>query len=258
MENLVKIFDSLNIPKQLLDKSESLLKALFGPSFEEFSGLLADQVKLKRFNNQVKILTKAQERLRKNNINPQKVSLKVLAPLIEYSSLEEEENLQVKWSNLISNILGGDKDIVFHQNCITILSRISSETAKLLDQLHELLEKKRNDQYQRHLQYYNQTKEKQPNLNPSPPLNPNKYSLDSFTFSISLLSEELNIPISELEFSISNLISFGLLKWETDVDVSATKSYYDSDRIDVDVNVYNNINFIFTIIGDKFIKICKD
>lgn len=260
MADIEKILENLNIPKQLLDKSEALLKTLFGPSFEELGGLIADQVKLRRFNNQVKIFTKAQEKLKQNNINPQKVSLKVLAPLIEYSSLEEEENLQDKWSNLISHILGGDKEVVFHQNCITILNRISSEEAKLLDKLHDLLQKKKTERYQKQLEYYNRNKEKYPTMKQTEPKRPEEYSLDSFTFNIAKLSKENNIPKADLEFSISNLISLGLLKWETDVDVSASKSSDDPEDkdIDVDVSVYNNDDFIFTSIGDKFIKVCKE
>ena len=260
MADIEKMLDNLNIPKQLLDKSEALLKTLFGPSFEELGGLIADQVKLRRFNNQINIFTKAQEKLKKNNINSQKVSLKVLAPLIEYSSLEEEENLQNKWSNLIAHILGGDKEIVFHQNCITILNTISSEEAKLLDKLHNLLQTKKLDRYQSQLEYYNRTKNKYPSMKQSEPKKPEEYSLDSFTFNIASLSKEFNISHIELEFSISNLISLGLLKWETDVDVSASKSSEDPDDrdIDVDVNVYNNDDFIFTSIGDKFIKVCKE
>jgi hypothetical protein len=75
-----------------------------------------------------------------------------------------------------------------------------------------------------------------------------------------MLSKTFNIPLSELEFSISNLISLGLLKWETDVEVDATKSSEDPEDtdIDVDVNVSNNEFIIFTSIGDKFIRICKE
>lgn len=259
MADIEKILENLNLPKQLLDKSEALLKTLFGPSFEELGGLIADQVKLRRFSNQVKIFTKAQEKLQQNNLNPQRVSLKVLAPLIEYSSLEEEENLQDKWSNLITHILAGDKEVVFHQNCITILNKISSEEAKLIDSLHQTLQKKREERYQSQLEYYKRRVEKYPTAKVTAPKKPEEYSLSGFAFNITRLSTENNISKTDLEFSISNLISLGLLKWETNVDVSASKSSEDPEDkdIDVDVSVYNNTNFIFTSIGDKFVTICN-
>ncbi len=260
MADIEKIIDGINIPKQLIDKSEALLKTLFGPSFTELGGLIADEVKLRRFNNQVKIFTRAQERLRQNNINPQAVSLKVLAPLIEYSSLEEDENLQNKWSNLIAHVVGGNPEIVFQQNCIAILNRISSHDAILLDQLHELLIKRRVEYYAKQVIRHKEMRDTYPTWSLEAPKNPEDISLDSFTFNVSRLSKEMGTSPSEVEFRISSLISLGLLKWQTDVDVYANKSSEDPDdrKIDVDVSVSNNDDFIFTSIGDKFITICKD
>lgn len=260
MSAIEKLIEDINIPKQLLDKTEALLKTLLGPSFEEISGLIADQIKLRRFNNQVKILSKAQEQLKKNNINPQKVSLKVLAPLIEFCSLEEEENLQNKWANLIAHILGGDREVVFHQNCISILNRISSEEVILLDALHNVLQDKRNTHYQRLLSYYNNALAKHPQTKASAPKLPDEYSLDTFTFFVDRFSKDLKFSNSNFDLNLANLISFGLLKWEVEVDVSASKKSRepaDTD-IEVDVNVSNSDIFIFTPIGDKFVKICKE
>lgn len=258
MADIEKIIDNLNLPKQLLEKSEALLKTLFGPSFEELGGMIADQVRLRRYTNQIKIFTKAKEKLAQNNINPKKISLKVLAPLIEYSSLEEDENLQTKWSNLVAHILGGNKDEIFQQNCITILNKISSDEAKLLDELSTSLQKKKQNRLKRDIEYYDNTN----TFFSEPEKKVRKiedYPLDSFTFGMNELSRDTSIPLSDLEFSISNLIALGLLKWETNVEVEAKKSSEDpSDQeIDVDVSVYNNDEFIFTSIGDKFIKVCK-
>lgn len=129
MADIEKILDNLNIPKQILDKSEALLKTLFGPSLDEFGGMIADNVKLRRFKNQIRIFSKAQEILKEKKIDPKKVSLKVLAPLIEFSSYEEEEKLQDKWAKLTTHILSGNGDVVFQQNCINILNKLSSEEA---------------------------------------------------------------------------------------------------------------------------------
>ena len=76
MPDIEKIIDGLNLPKQILDKSESLLKTLFGPSLNEVGELLADSVKLRRLKNQIKIFSKAQEILKANHIDPKKVSTK--------------------------------------------------------------------------------------------------------------------------------------------------------------------------------------
>ncbi|MBK7811302.1 MAG: DUF4393 domain-containing protein [Saprospiraceae bacterium] len=260
MPNIEKIIENLNIPKQILDKSESLLKTLFGPSFEEFGGIIGDQVKLRRFNNQIRIFSKAQAKLLEHKIDPQKVSLKVLVPLIELSSLEEEEGLQEKWANLSAHIIGGNKEIIFQQNCISILNKLSSEEAKLLDELHKQFNNSRLERYRKDQNDIEQAQNLFPELKHLLPKSLDNYAFEKISFNISHLSKSMSINIRELEFNISNLISLGLLKWQTNVDVEATKSSEDpeNNEIDVDVQVFNNNTFIFTSIGDRFVKICKE
>lgn len=65
MGELSEIIKDLNLPKQLLEKGEQAFKAVLGPSIKEFSETLADNFRLRRFKNQVKILGKAQEILEK-------------------------------------------------------------------------------------------------------------------------------------------------------------------------------------------------
>ncbi|MFL5762948.1 MAG: Abi-alpha family protein [Bacteroidia bacterium] len=260
MSNIEKILENVNLPKQLLDKSEALLKTLFGPSFNEAGEMIADQVRLRRFTNQIKIFSKAVGKLEQNKIDPNKVNLKVLAPLIEYSSLEEEDSLQDKWSNLIAHILGGDKDIVFQQNCISILNKLSSSEAKLLDELHERLCQRRNKRHADDVVKHTARLSAGVRYWSTPPSTPEGYRLSYFSFNVFRLSKELKVSRSELEFGISNLISLGLLMWETDVQVQAEKSLGDPEDTDIDVNVdvSNTDNFTFTSIGDRFVKICKE
>jgi len=260
MADIEKILDNLNIPKQIIDKSEELLKALFGPSFDEMSGIIADQVRLRRFRNQIKIFTKAQAILKETKIDPQKVSLKVLAPLIELSSYEEVESLQDKWSKLIAHILNGNQDLIFQQNCISILSKLSSDEAVLLEELFDELQKRRIERHEKQLTYYEQTKKNNPNSKWNTyPKQPDEYPVTSFEFNILQYAKSKNMNQNDLYFKISNLITLGLLKWETNVQVEATKSVENPKDSDIDVEVYvdNDEAFVFTSIGDKFIKLSK-
>ena len=95
--------------------------------------------------------------------------------------------------------------------------------------------------------------------NPPKPKEPEEFSLDTLVFSIGMTAKELELPQLSLSINISNLVTLGLLKWETDVEVSAEKSSEDPEDTDIDVSVdvYNNDDFIFTHFGDKFVKICK-
>ena len=88
---------------------------------------------------------------------------------------------------------------------------------------------------------------------------PENQALEDLLFSIHDTASILKISSADLKSIVSYFVTLGLLKWETNVEVSASK--YSSDPedtdIDVDVNVYNNDDFIFTEFGNKFINICK-
>lgn len=60
-----EIIESLNLPKQILDKTEKLMAKLFGPSIKEFGKLFADNVKFRRLKNQIKTLDKTRVLLEK-------------------------------------------------------------------------------------------------------------------------------------------------------------------------------------------------
>lgn len=179
MANIEKILSDLNIPKQIIDKSEALLKTLFGPSMDEIGGMISDNVRLRRFKNQLKIFTKAQDILKEKKIDPKKVSLKVLAPLIEFSSYEEEESLQSKWSSLTAHILSDKTDIIFHQNCISILNKLSTEDAILLDFFHQQLIDRRIKRFENKDRYY--ISKRSEFIRPG---SPEAYPLDNFSFRI--------------------------------------------------------------------------
>ena len=254
MGEVSEIIKDLNWPKQILDKSEALLKTLFGPSFEELGGMISDQVKLRRFKNQLKIFTKAQVILKEQHIDPKKVSLKVLAPLIELSSYEEDETLQAKWSSLTAHILTENSDTIFQQNCISILNKISNEDAQLLDKLflefNIKKESKRQKEISYELQYPTTFKNRAKRA----------YKVHEIRFNLNEIREKIAINTEKIEFQLSNLVALGLIKWETEVEVTAEKSDEDPDDkdIDVEVNVSNNDIFVFTFLGIKSVVVCKE
>jgi len=260
MSKLPDIIDNLNLPKQILDKSEKVMSKLFGPSLDEFGQTIADQVRLRRFRNQIKIFTKAEKLLKEKKISPQKVSLKVLAPLLDLSSYEEDENIQEKWTYLTVHILSDNSDTVFQQNCLTILNRISSKDSKLLDELFNLFEKKRNQKNKNEINQYVKYIHKNPFSARSLPKKPDEFNPNNFPLKLSTVVHTLEIDQTEFEFSLSNLITLGLLRWDTNVQVSAFKSkdIKDEEDMDLKVKVLNNDKFVFTPLGVKFMTICTN
>lgn len=119
----------LEIAKNFVDK-------LILPSIEETGLLMKDHITMWRFKNQVKMLNRAKDYCEKHNIQPKKISLKILSPLLEYSSLEEEEVMQDKWSILLSNLIDSEQNIENHVFPY-ILSQLSTDEFLPLEKVYD-------------------------------------------------------------------------------------------------------------------------
>jgi hypothetical protein len=134
----------INVKIPVLDNAVELVKdfiqKVISPSLEEVGGLLADQIRSFRFKNQVKIVLEAEAYLNAKGIKTKKASLKVLAPLLEDCSLEENEILQKKWVALLVNTTreGSPIDNPIYSY---ILSQLSPEDAKILETIFDLTTK---------------------------------------------------------------------------------------------------------------------
>jgi len=66
-----------------------------------------------------------------HNISPKQISLKLLSPLLEYSSLEEDDELLAKWSFLLGNLVDSDQKNTDNHVFPYILSQISKDEFNL-------------------------------------------------------------------------------------------------------------------------------
>jgi hypothetical protein len=126
----------INVCSKAIEKSLDLAKEFLGklisPSVEEAGLLFKDKIAHWRLNNQINVLLKVKAKCEENHIDIQKLKLKLLCPLLENISLEDDEFLQDKWSNLISNLIDSKKNL---QNNIfpEILSKISKDEFQKLE-----------------------------------------------------------------------------------------------------------------------------
>lgn len=123
--------------KQLADKASAFLGKLVNPPVEELGGLLTDKVKFWRFRNQVNIILEAESYLKQKGIQPGKIPLKTLVPLLEYSSWEEDSNMQTKWASLLANAADPKCSHNIQSTYVEILKQLSPLEAKLLDSLFD-------------------------------------------------------------------------------------------------------------------------
>jgi hypothetical protein len=120
----------LNIKSSTIEKGLELAKEFLGklisPTIEEVGLLISENVKFLRFKNQIRILLKAKDYVDKKKINLKEIPIKILVPLLEKASLEDDETMQDKWANMLVNLVDSQMNL---QNQIFpyLLSQISIE-----------------------------------------------------------------------------------------------------------------------------------
>lgn len=121
---------NVNVESKTIEKSidaaKGFLSKLLSPIIGETGLLLKDQVTAIRFKNQIKLLNNTQKFCEKNNINPRIIPLKLIYPLLDSASLEEDEFLQNKWAILFSNLIDSEQNIQNHVFPF-LLSQISKD-----------------------------------------------------------------------------------------------------------------------------------
>lgn len=115
------------------------LEKAFGPAVEQAGGMLGDWLEDKRkvlqYNRQV-VAHKVKTIMIEENVTPKEISSKVLFPLLEGISLEDDETLQDMWANLIVNYIDSEQTlrITVYPG---ILKQLSSQEVNILQQLSE-------------------------------------------------------------------------------------------------------------------------
>jgi hypothetical protein len=130
---------------QLADKAAEFLGKLVNPPLKELGGLMADKVRFWRFKNQVNIILQAKTFLEQKGIQPSKVPLKTLAPLLEHSSWEEDPDMQTKWASLLANAANPNYSYDIYSTYVDVLNQLSPLEGRLLDLLFNEYERTPSD-----------------------------------------------------------------------------------------------------------------
>lgn len=119
-----------------IDAATGFLDKLIGPSVAEVGLLIKDHISSWRFNNEIRMLVKAKAVCEENGINPKHVSLKLVAPLLDYAGMEEDETLKDKWAILLSNLVDSEQNIENHVFPY-ILSQLSLNEFSILENIYD-------------------------------------------------------------------------------------------------------------------------
>src|ERR1700756_188385 len=81
----------------------AIVKRMLGPAADEVAEMWKDQVRMYRYERQLKCVEKAERMATEAGFSPKAVPIKLLFPLLEGASLEEDENLHTTWAALLAN-----------------------------------------------------------------------------------------------------------------------------------------------------------
>lgn len=227
MEEIKKL---ISLPKEILDKSEKLLKSLFGGAVEETGAMISDRIRYQRFKNQVAIFSKAQALLEQKNIKAKPISLKILVPLLDFSGLEEEPATQEKWANIIANLAVYDSESIFNKNCVELLNKLTPVEIAMMDYYYD--------------EFTNRQGEVISQRKDSVVLKDfDEIHSTDILFNPFDLIEVLKVDKNRIKLYTENLITYGLLQFE-ELD-------FENDGLVTSSDVY------ITYLGLYFVRLCK-
>jgi len=129
-------------------KAEGLLKVLLGPAVNELAGMWKDKIALRRHQNLVDIVVAAKTKLDDAGVSPREVPLKIIHPLLEGCSLEDDPDLQKQWSGLLASCA----DPVTAEGVLPsfsgMLKELSARDAQFLNGIYDVVAKVRDQRRQ--------------------------------------------------------------------------------------------------------------
>jgi len=115
-----------------------MAKFVAGPS-QEVSLYIQERIRFARFERQVRFLEKATEMLNDSGIKELRaIPLKTIVPLIEAAALEEDDELQDRWANLLINAADQEHIENVTRSHISILSQLSALEVRILEVVYSL------------------------------------------------------------------------------------------------------------------------
>jgi Abortive infection alpha len=115
----------------------SIVKRMLGPAADEIAQMWVDQVRVYRYGRQLKLLEKAERMAEEAGFTPQPVPPKILFPLLEGASFEENEDLHTMWAALLANAASPEHADIVRPGFIATLRQMAPDEAALLTRIAE-------------------------------------------------------------------------------------------------------------------------
>jgi Abortive infection alpha len=110
-----------------------------GAGTKELGAWFGDHIRVRRLKSQLRILDQARKLAEDAGYEPQVINLKVLVPLLETGSLEDETDDEMIgcWAALLANAASGERDVP--PSFASVLRDIEPEQARILDHVYQIM-----------------------------------------------------------------------------------------------------------------------
>lgn len=107
---------------------------------EQVKGIFVDKLKYYKWENQMKLMIKANDFSKLNGLSEpnEPIKLKFAVPLLEAASMEDDDYLQDLWAKLLVNSANKESNVELTRNYIDILEHLSPFEAKILEKIYSL------------------------------------------------------------------------------------------------------------------------
>jgi hypothetical protein len=116
-------------------------KFIVGP-LEQGMGIFEDKLKYMRWERQIALIDKVNKKMSERGLDEptQVVPMKITIPLLQAASMEEEDNLQELWANLLVNAADKECNVDIVHSFISILKELTWLDAQILDTIYSFNE----------------------------------------------------------------------------------------------------------------------
>ena len=118
-----------------------LIHVLCGPAFAEYGLAWADSARAFRARRLLRLFERTQKRIDDGNVQPQAVKFSLLNDIMNHGSMEDDDDLQDRWANLLATASDPTKRSRHLVTFPQILSQITKEEAFYLDEMCNVADK---------------------------------------------------------------------------------------------------------------------
>lgn len=132
MDNL-QIELAKEMAKQITKPVQDFISAVLGKPANELGDWVTDGIRGKRFETQLKIFTKSKKLLDNAGVSPKAVNIKLLVPLLDGGSLEDQDEIVDMWAHLLAN---ASISTEIRSSYVAILKELEPVEAKIMQYIY--------------------------------------------------------------------------------------------------------------------------